>query len=750
MFTLNQTFKQKPLFAQLLMQLLASTLVAMPPFIATAFAQTSPEPQNQQQLPSIQINGSRPGNQSSVAGLSEANINNTPLAVSVISAESIRNYGFTSLSGLLRLEPSAGDAYNTLGYIESLSLRGFLLDNRFNYRRDGLPISNHMPIALENKERYEVLKGNSGIIAGVSAPGGLLNSVIKRPTSQALNQASLTLSERGSTLISADLSRRWHDVGLRINLANGQRAPFADAAPGSRQFASAIIDYKTGAQRFELETEWQRSRQISVPGLGLLDRDGDGVGESLPSLPSARLNLNNQTWALPFVSASHISSLKWESTWVDMNEIQVKSGLRANWQSIRTDDRIAFPDGCSSAPTYVYPGLCANYDVDIYDYRSENERRKMASQEAWLRANFATVGLQHDVRLSLLRSRYTERFNPYQTYNYAGTVNALAPLSLAAAPDALGINTLYTRTSQELGLTDAITINPQWSVWLGLRHTQLRAQSIGSDGLNSTNYKQSFVTPWAALNFKPSPSSLFYISLGQGVESEVVPNRSTLFANAGAALPALKSRQIELGAKLSLPPFNNSLTNPLAPGQLNIALYQITKPFAADIVLASDELPTRVSGARQVKHRGLEVQWQQSLSQQIDVLVSGAWTDARQSKNSQINLIDKKITNVEPVSLTLALGWQPSAQLRWQNTISFNGGKPVTADNAITLPSASQWDTWVSYELHKHQPGVTLRFGIDNVLDKRYWRDTPTQSWGGLYLFAAQPRTLRVAITGSF
>jgi iron complex outermembrane recepter protein len=712
--------------------------------------------QETQQLPSMQINASRPGNQTSVAGISQADLNNTPLAVSIITSDSIRNYGFNSLSGLLRLEPSAGDSYNTLGYIESLNLRGFLLDNRFNYRRDGLPISNHMPIALENKERYEVLKGNSGLLAGVSTPGGLLNSVLKRPTSQAITEASLTISEKGTTNIAADLSRRFDNFGLRINLANNNRQPFADAAPGSRQLASALVDYRTGAHRLEAEVEWQQSKQISVPGLGLLDRDGDGVAETLPSLPSARLNLNGQTWALPFESRSLISSVKWESTWIDSSELQLRSGVRANWQNIRTNDRIAFPDGCSSATNYVYPGLCGNYDVDIYDYRSENERRKMASQEAWLRASFSTGSVKHDTRITLLRNRYSERFAPFQTYNFAGTINALAPTPLPAAPDALDANTLYDRASTELSISDALTFNSQWSLWLGLRRTQLNAQSIRNNGLYPTNYQQSFTTPWVAINYKPTAGSLVYLSAGQGVESEVVPNRSSRFTNAGAALPALKSKQVELGAKLSLPAWGTQL----ALGQLNIAAYQISKPFADDVVLGTDPLPTRIAGAREAKHQGLEVQWQQAISGSVDVLVSGAITNARQSKKNDVTLVNKRVTNVEPFSLTFAVGWQPSAALRWQNTFSYNAGKPVTADNGVQLKSATQWDTWLNYQLVNKGSGasssatygtdITLRVGVDNVLDKRYWRDAPTQSWGGLYLFAAQPRTFRVGITAGF
>ena len=74
------------------------------------------------------------------------------------------------------------DAYNAVGYAEQFSIRGFKLDNASSYRKDGLAISADAQIPLENKERLEVLKGLSGLQAGVAAPGGIVNYVTKRPT----------------------------------------------------------------------------------------------------------------------------------------------------------------------------------------------------------------------------------------------------------------------------------------------------------------------------------------------------------------------------------------------------------------------------------------------------------------------------------------------------------------------------------------------------------------------------------------
>jgi len=80
---------------------------------------------------------------------------------------------------VVRIDPAVSDAYNAEGYWDYLTIRGFVLDNRYNYRRDGLPINAETSLPLGNKESVEILKGTSGLQAGTSAPGGLVNFVFK-------------------------------------------------------------------------------------------------------------------------------------------------------------------------------------------------------------------------------------------------------------------------------------------------------------------------------------------------------------------------------------------------------------------------------------------------------------------------------------------------------------------------------------------------------------------------------------------
>ena len=45
-------------------------------------------------------------------------------------------------------------------------------------------------------------------------------------------------------------------------------------------------------------------------------------------------------------------------------------------QRLDSDDRIAFPFGCSAAETTTTTATAATARFDLYDFRSENERRR--------------------------------------------------------------------------------------------------------------------------------------------------------------------------------------------------------------------------------------------------------------------------------------------------------------------------------------------------------------------------------------
>lgn len=724
--------------------LVASTLLAGGAGLSSAAEAQTASPSSVTSQSEIRVVApvSGPAEQgASVGGLSNAPVAETPQSISVLRSTALRDEGATSLSAAIRSEPSVSNFYNTTGYIESLQIRGFLLDNALNFRRDGMPVSNYAPAGFENRQSIEVLKGVSGVQAGTSAPGGLINFTLKRPTVTPLREITFGLSERGTSLLHVDAGGRTgvdNAIGYRVNAALEEKRPMADNAKGSRQFVSGFFDLRLpNRSLLEAEFEYQNSSQPSVPGFSLLDTTGSGVATTIPAVPNPRTNLAAQSWAQPFEAKNFVSSLRFSQALSN----QWNWGMRLARQNTRINDRLPFPDGCSSGPNYVYPGFCGNGDFDLYDYRSDNERRNLTYADTWLRGEFTTGSVRHELNASLSRTDYRERFDPMQAYNFVGVGNIYNPVALPADPSRTSLNTQLDSKTTELSVSDAIRFDDQWSLWLGLRHSRLDRSSERTNGSRATRYEQSFTTPWGALGYKPWKGGFAYLSAGSGVESEVVPNRPTLYTNAGEALPALRSRQQEIGFKQAL----------AGGGLASIALFRITKPFSDDVVQA-DGRSLRVAGGRELRHQGVELGWIGPISRQWSIAAQATYIATEAVKSVDPALTGKRTPNVAPLTASIATTWAvPQVSgLDWTQRLQYSDRKAITRDNSIELPSYWQLDTWVSYRQKLASTQVTWRAGIDNVTDRRYWRDAPTQYWGGTYLFAAPPRTFRVSMTAAF
>ncbi|MEK9720130.1 MAG: hypothetical protein VW257_03585, partial [Quisquiliibacterium sp.] len=74
----------------------------------------------------VQAGGADPASERATVGVIGAEpIATTPQSVSLIRNATLRDLGAASLSSAIRSETSAGDAYNTLGYVETIQVRGF-------------------------------------------------------------------------------------------------------------------------------------------------------------------------------------------------------------------------------------------------------------------------------------------------------------------------------------------------------------------------------------------------------------------------------------------------------------------------------------------------------------------------------------------------------------------------------------------------------------------------------------------------
>eukprot|EP01030_Chromulinospumella_sphaerica_P024232 gene24232-24299_t len=226
--------------------------------IALAFPVSALADSAEPSMPEVLVTASKAQlNRASVAGFSDTPLLETPASVNVISAQQMQDLQIRSTTDAARYDASLSDAYNAVGYSEQFSIRGFKLDNATSYRKDGMAIPGDTQIPLENKERIEVLKGLSGLQAGVSAPGGMINYVIKRPTEQTLRTVILEERERGNLFGTVDLGGRFDDArfGYRVNLAAERLRSYIKGADGNRKFASAASTAKSCEKHRELRQQ---------------------------------------------------------------------------------------------------------------------------------------------------------------------------------------------------------------------------------------------------------------------------------------------------------------------------------------------------------------------------------------------------------------------------------------------------------------------------------------------------------------
>ena len=332
--------------------------------LALAAAMASAHAQVAGTLPAVTVTGGNAAVAADVAGFGDQPLAGSPFSATVIDADAIADSGARRLNDLYRLDSSVSDAYNAVGYYDYASVRGFVIDNTYNYRREGLPISAETSLPLDHLERVELLKGTSGIQAGTSAPGGLFNAVVKRPTATPLRRLRAEINSEGNGLLHADIGGRLADgdVGYRLNIVGERLNTEAAGTEGRRGLFALAMDARLSRDSLlEGEFEISRRTQPSVPGLSLL-------GNVLPPA-DPRININTQPWTQPVDFRNLSGSLRFTQA-IDS---------RWNWQAqlgtqrLKTDDFLAYPFGCDAEGTY--DRFCADRTFDIYDYRSLDERR---------------------------------------------------------------------------------------------------------------------------------------------------------------------------------------------------------------------------------------------------------------------------------------------------------------------------------------------------------------------------------------
>ena len=670
-----------------------------------------------------------------VSGFDGAPLQELPISVSTINQATLRDIGAQRITDALRLDASVSDSYNLPAYWDKLSVRGFALDNRYNFRREGLPISAETIIPMDNKERIELLKGTSGIQSGTSSPGGLVNYLVKRaPTSAEKNIRDVTLSygPGNNRLVAADLGGRFGqdaDFGYRFNVAHEDLDPYIRDTKGYRNLVALAMDWRiNSSNRLEWEFEQSHHTQIGVNFYSLLS--SGPTQRVLPPTVDGTRNITRQPNSQPGVFDGLTGT------------VRLKHQLNNGWtwqtqygsQRLRADDRLTYASGCSSA---ISDSFCRSPmgNFEIRDYTSENERRKSDAIQTELRGQVQLGGLEHSVQLSLMRQRQMNQMPYSYSDNLVGMTNINGGLT-PTPDDNTYRQTSSTDYSTEVAVNDRVRLTDRTQAWFGLRHTQLSRQSIQTDGSAAVQDIRGVSTPWLALSHQLTPHHLVYASYGQGLEARATPNTPN-YTNAGQPLPALRSTQREVGIKSQGP-----------RDSWQITWFDITRPAISDSGACNTNAASctqQIDG--QAHHQGIELNAQRHLSR-WSMGGSATWLDAkRENATVQTDLNGQRPINV-PKYILRGMAEYRSASivgLRSGLRLSHEGERNVTEYGDIMLPAWTTVDATTHYDTKVNHVASTWTLAINNLANKHYWRESPKQ-YGQYFLYPGAPRTIRATI----
>ncbi|MBP0598730.1 TonB-dependent siderophore receptor [Herbaspirillum sp. LeCh32-8] len=685
-------------------------------------------------LPTVNVTASGVGakearaRSSSVAGFDDAPLLDTPASVAVVTREQMSDQQSRLLSDVVKNDASIGENYAPVGYYENFSIRGFALDPASAYRIDGLTAAGEQNIALENKERVEFLKGVAGLQAGVVAAGGIVNYVTKRPAD--VRSVTLGTDSNGSRYLATDLGALFGEhkqFGLRINAAHEDIHSYVNNGDGWRDFASLAASWAiTSKTLLQFDAEYQQKAQHSVAGYQLLG------GTTIPSGVSPSTMLTPQSWAQPVRNTSLNYRLRLDT--------EFNSDWRGYIQAGRSraviDDNLAFPYGSGS---FASTSFAANGDFDVFDYRVPNDERRNDEVQAVATGKFSTGFIKHELSMgAAMFRRIIDKPTGVNELVGEGNIYTGTPALTASTATAGPAYRNLDSRQKALFFSDRVQFSERWQVIAGGRQVWLNEDAFNSDGSVNRHTARNLFLPQLALVFKPQANMSIYGGYAETLSlGSIAP---FWVSNANAVLPPSVARQLETGVKYDVTPDLN----------LTAAVFRIRKAYEYQQPDSSTAGFTYVQQGKQT-NTGIELGANGKLTTRLQVGASVAVTRARASGTGTSAYDNQQAVNVPRLRSAVYADYAiPGVDgLNVMGSWLYSGSKPVTRDGSVSLPAVHVFNAGLRYKLRLGGHEATLRANVDNLFDRRYWKDAG-QYLGDSYIHLGAPRTVRLSLQYDF
>ncbi|MCQ4159100.1 TonB-dependent siderophore receptor [Roseomonas sp. GC11] len=620
----------------------------------------------------------------------------TPQSLSVVPRDQMRDTASSSLSDALAYTPGVTSQSSTFSRaVDDFMIRGFNVADAYSgMMRDGLRLApNVYAMAQEpyGLERIEVVRGAASVLYGQLAPGGLVNSLSKRPTEAPFSEVNLSAGSQGRAQVSGDTSGRLNEDGTLLYRLTGlwrDGQNWVDHVRDDRVYIAPAITWKPDAETaLTLLASYQRtSTQFAPPmpyavlSAGTMPRDRF-IGE--PGFDKFEV----EAYSLGYTLERRLSDAV---TW--------RSSAR----------------GFSSTGAWdylTYGSLAANgrlsRGVSVRDEQSSS-----ITLDNSLETRFATGPVQHTLLAGI------DYFHAlYSSHRYQGSATSLSIYDPVYGSTPV-VNRSVDRGSRTTGeqygayLQDQARID-RLVLSLGLRYDEANRLTHVYRSGSDVKQNDSAVTSRAGAVYLFDSGFAPYVSFSQSFAQVIAVDAN------GNPLDPSHSTQYEAGLRYQ-PPGTELL--------FSSAVYELTQTNALTTDAAGNSLQYG-----KVRSRGLELEARGQFGP-LGLVASYAYTDARIRKSALPEEVGQRV-GLMPLNTAALWATYRMDRLGAQG-LTLGGGLRYFGEDNIPgysgdVPAYTLVNAMARYELGDllpQLPGAALSLNVANLTGEKYFTCSGTST----------------------
>ncbi|HDR2492508.1 TPA: ferrichrome porin FhuA [Enterobacter bugandensis] len=659
--------------------------------------------------------------QSATGTKTDTPIQKVPQSISVVTAEEMALHQPRSVKEALSYTPGVAvgtrGASNTYDY---LVIRGFAADGQSqNNYLDGMKMQgnfyNDAVIDPYMLERAEIMRGPVSVLYGKSSPGGLLNMVSKRPTTEPLKEIQFKVGTDSLFQTGFDFSDAIDDDGVYsyrlTGIARSNNSQQEDKGEQRYAIAPSFSWRPDDKTTFTFLSYFQNEPETGY--YGWLPKEG--TVDPLPNGDRLPTNFNegakNNTYSRNQKMVGYSVDHEFNDTFT------VRQNLR--YAQNKTSQNSVYGYGMCSDPLYSSnpaSSPCASVPQSQWghtltrQYVIDNEKLENFSVDTQLQSKFATGTLDHTLLTGVDFMRMRNDIDSW--FGYAGSVAPSDIYNLDRGDFDFGSHPGPSGAYQVLNKQKQTGIYAQdqieWDkvlVTLGGRYDWANQESYNRV-TNTTSARDDTQFTWrGGVNYLFDNGVTPYFSYSESFEPA-----SQTGANGNVFAPS-KGKQYEAGVKY--------VPND-RPIVITGAVYQLTKTNN----LMADPAGSffSVEGG-EIRARGVELEAKAALSASVNVVGSYTYTDAEYTTDTNY-----KGNTPAQVPKHMASLWGdytmfdgPLSGLTLGTGVRYTGSSKGDPANSFTVGSYTLVDALVRYDLARvGMAGSNVALHVNNLFDREY------------------------------